>query len=64
MAKLTQYFSKPVSSKDVYMFLMYRDLEDVILVSREDDTCYVFDSENLNENKLHDILDMLVDSVI
>ena len=64
MANITQYFSKPVSSNDVHMFLMDRDLEDVIQVLREDDTCYVFDSKDLDDSKLHDILDMLVDSVI
>jgi hypothetical protein len=64
MANITQYFSKPVSSDDVHMFLMDRDLEDVIQVLCKDDTCYVFDSKDLDSARLHDILDMLCDFVI
>ena len=64
MTKLSQYYSNAVDVDLIHMFLMDRDLEDVVQVSQTDDHCYTFTSTELNEDRLHDVLDMLCDYVL
>jgi hypothetical protein len=64
MTKLCQYYSNAVAMDQIQVFLMDRDLEDVVQVSQTNDHCYTFTSTKLNTDRLHDVLDMLCDYVL